>query len=172
MSINLTTSTAVSYETPSRTRRRRWPYVIAGTVVVILTIGPFLHLGGKRVVGFEYGVTVNNATSICPDQVTKQAGNMIYLADGRSFTLDHTDAESLAGDLARAENMVFVDTKEGIVYGRYRCGYCGFGPGSSQLITIPLIRREMPTHGRKIIAGVSRSTWHDDPKERVSSYSD
>ncbi len=111
-----------------------------------------------RVVGFRYGAYVDNSLTVCPDQVVSQAGATITLADGRSFRLDE-DPQALAGDLSRAENQVFVDVANGVVYGRFRRAYCGFDwPERSQLVTLPLIRKVLPSHGREIIAELDRTT--------------
>jgi hypothetical protein len=124
----------------------------------LIAAAPFARLGGMRVVGFEYGVFVNNAATICPDQVTAQVGSTITLADGRSFRLQG-DPQWLASELTRAENMVFVDTANGVVYGRYRRLYCGFSrPQRSQLITIPLRRKDLTSHGREVIAAIANPT--------------
>jgi hypothetical protein len=126
--------------------------------MALLLSAPFVRPGGTRIVGFEYGVSVNNSATICPDRVVRQTGTTIHLADGRSFKLDG-DAQQLAGELARAENRVFVDTANGVVYGRFRRGYCGCSkPQNSQVITIPLIRKDLPSHGREIIAALDKSS--------------
>jgi hypothetical protein len=130
---------------------------VGGALTGLIVAAPFARLGGMRVVGLEYGVFVNNAATICPDQVTAQVGSTITLADGRSFRLD-ADPQWLAGELTRAENMVFVDTANGVVYGRFLRLYCGFSrPQRSQLITIPLRRKDLPSHGREVIAELDES---------------
>jgi hypothetical protein len=126
-----------------------------GAIVTLLAVSPFVQLGGMRLVGFQYGVFVDHSTTVCPDQVVSQNGTTITLSDGRSFRLGRTNPEVLAGELARAENRVFVDTAGGVVYGRFRRDYCGFSrPERSQIITLPLVRKDLPSHGRDVIASI------------------
>jgi len=129
------------------------PWVILTAVALSLGAAPFLRLGDTRVVGFRYSVFINNAATICPDQVVWQDGTTIGLSDGRRFVLDHIDSATLAGELHRAEYQVFIDPADGMVYALFRRSYCGFSrPERSQIVTIPLVRKDLPSHGRHAIA--------------------
>jgi hypothetical protein len=127
----------------------------AAVTVLALTV-TFVRPGGMHLVGIQYDVFVNNAATVCPDQVISQNGRTIALADGRSFDID-LDPEWLAAELSRAEDRVFVDTVNGVLYGRYARSCCGFSrPQRSQLVTLPLIRKDLPSHGRTVIARISK----------------
>lgn len=109
--------------------------------------------GGSRLFGIRYGVSVNNLSDF-PDTVASVDGRTLTLADGRSFKLDRgTDAGWLAAELERAENVVAIDLKRGVLYGRSRIGYCSFDrPQRLQLVTIPIVRVDLPVFCRREIA--------------------
>jgi hypothetical protein len=124
-------------------------------VAVTLAAGPFVPVGGMRLLGFQYGVFTNNAATVCPDRVASQHGTTITLADGRVFRVERIDPQTLAGELEHAENAVRVDSADGVLYGRFRREYCGFSlPQRCQLITIPLIRKDLTSHGMQPIARI------------------
>lgn len=133
--------------------------IILAAVVVAVVAASFVSIGGTRLVGFRYGVFTNNAAIVCPDRVAAQDGTTITLADGRSFQLQRTDPETLAMELKDAENCVLVDATQGVLYARFRRQYCGFDrPQRSQIITIPLIRKDLPSHGMQPIAGIAQAS--------------
>ena len=146
----------IDYAKPRRRVRRPWTRVDVLTCVIAVALVVIVASGGRRIVGFRYGVSINNAAPICPDQVIAQNGTTITLADGRVFTLSRVDPQTLTAELNDAQNMVFVDTAAGVVYGRFRRSYCGFD-FPSQFITIPLIRKEFPSHGRQVIAPLANA---------------
>ena len=130
--------------------------IILAAVVLAIAGGSLVSIGGTRLVGFRYGVFTNNAATVCQDRVVAQNGTMITLADGRDLQLERIDPETLATELKDAENWVQVDPAKRVLYARFRCQYCGFDrPQASQLITIPLVRKDLPSHSIQPIAGIA-----------------
>jgi hypothetical protein len=133
--------------------------IILAVTAIAVAAAPFVSIGGTRLIGFRYGVFTNNATTVCRDRVVAQNGTTITLSDDRSFQLQGIDPETLTMELKDAEHCVLVDTSNGVLYGRFQRAYCGFDrPQSCQLITIPLIRKDLPSHGMKPIAGIAQAS--------------
>ena len=141
----------IAYAIPTR-RRPRWVMLIV-TLAIVLTATPFVKVGGRQLVGFHYGVMVNNSAALCPDTVVSQVGSTIILSDGRTFHLQSYFPARLTAQLGEAQNLVFVDTKNGVVYGRVSRQFCGFSrPQNCQIVTIPLIRDDLVLYHRTEIA--------------------
>jgi hypothetical protein len=158
MNTSQSSTTVFSYPAPRPARHwlLRRLAVVALSLVVLTPFVLLLDLAGARPIGFSYGVSVNNAATICPDTVVSQSGQTITLSDGRTFRVD-LDADNLAWRLTDAENRVWVDEATGEVFGLSHIRYCGFSrPESRQWVTIALFKKELPSHTRKYITSVAK----------------
>ncbi|CAN5551994.1 hypothetical protein BH10PLA1_BH10PLA1_10540 [soil metagenome] len=135
---------------------RHFAFITTGAVAFTLSAGPYTHVFGTRLLGYQYGVWVNNAATICPITVVSQNGNVLSLSDGRTIEMLDTSPANYAYELSSGSNLIYLDAATNRVYTRFRRDYCGFSnPSRCQLITIPLVRHELPSHGRQCI-GVAK----------------
>lgn len=129
-------------------------HVILIALLAVLAATPFLEYRGMRIVGFRYGVFVNNSATVAPDTVVHLDGARITLADGRAFDVTGRDAEAIAAEMTYCNSRVRV-TGEDLRTMR-PVEYCGFDrPQRSQWLTIPLIRVDLPVYKERDFAWVS-----------------
>jgi hypothetical protein len=127
-------------------RRFRWA---ALSLIAVLVAAPFIQIHGMRLIGFEYSVFVNNATTVCPRKVIAITGNRITLDDGTRYDVEEM-VPPLGEFLSDAENQVSIDPTDSWLYTRSRIQRCGFSrPERCQLLTIPIIPKRLFRYGRQ-----------------------
>jgi hypothetical protein len=118
--------------------------IILATIAVLVTFAVFGSWGGQRIVGFRYGVLVNNLATECPNTVVSVDGSRVTLDDGRVVVVKGPQAQWLDAELKECENRVRYDASEKTLYTMRRVAFCGFDrPQRCQLITIPLKRVDL-----------------------------
>jgi hypothetical protein len=136
-----------------RVEMRSRIFLAAIFVILSVLLASFASVGGRRVLGFKYGVFVDNLAAECPNTVVNVEGTTVMLEDGRTLTLSGVHSEQLSPLLTECENRVRFDSKMGELRCMYRAGYCGLAlPQKYQIITIPLERVELRQFGSTPIA--------------------
>lgn len=118
--------------------------IILAAVIAVGAVVPLPPLGGQRIVGFRYGVIVDNLSTECPNTVVSVEGSRVTLDDWRVLVVKGPDADWLEAEFKDCEDRVRFDANERTLHTMRRVGFCGFDrPQHNQLITIPLIRVDM-----------------------------
>jgi hypothetical protein len=129
---------------------------IFGLVILFLAASPFISFGGQRLVGFQYGVGVNNLNTECPNTVTAVDGRRITLDDGRRFLIDGPSETDLAAELAQCDHRVRIDPSDDALYTARPIDSCSFSrPERCQMLTIPLVRVDLRQYTSRRVYGVA-----------------
>lgn len=141
------------------------PLAAAGVVGAVAAFGEFR---GKRLLGFSYGVQVDNRAAVCPSTVVAADGPKITLDDGRVLVVEGPAAEWLKDELAECENRVRFDPADGTLWTMRRVRFCGFDhPQSCQHVTIPLRRVDMRKYTSHSFAGARPARQVGNPPVRA-----
>lgn len=137
--------------------------VMITCIAILVLVAMLLPFSGQSILGFQYGVFVDNLAEVCPSRIVSTDGKVVLLDDGRRVMLEELDPAWLLTEIEREQGngRVRFDSDpsgrgEGMLYMPRRIPVSGTDrPENRQLLTIPLVKKVFPKYAA-VQAGAAR----------------
>lgn len=126
--------------------------VILTCFAALVAFALFGSYGGQQIVGFRYGVVVDNLASDYPNRIVTVVGRRLTLDDGRVLVVAKEQTD-LCAAMRDSRTRVRFDPADQALYTAQHVAFCSFDrPQRCQVFTIPLKRVELRKYASRQVA--------------------